>query len=257
MISREASPPSGVIKSPWYGPKLVRTMFTFTASGVWLVMPSAQARIIVGVAFAGGGFWALIFRIFASCCVDIVVLLNCAAIAPAWRRRVVRRGRPSQMGNKSGRMETIIPIVRIYIGPAGACSIRSARHDLLRRGRTCVELHTREQGLRHPDRDIVAARHVDGETRRRSAYSAHDTAPCFDRTGPAVSRTLRTHRAGRRRGAGAAQRGGQTPDRTAALVDAGRIRPHADRPDHRRVRPALSRDRHRRGFVVAPRQFHR
>jgi hypothetical protein len=115
MISREASPLSGRIKSPSYGPKLERLIFTWSARGVWLVMPSAQARIASGVAFAGGGFWALILRMSASCCVDIVGLLVCAAFASFRRRRIVRRAMTFLKMDKSPKMETIIPIVRICL----------------------------------------------------------------------------------------------------------------------------------------------
>src|SRR5260370_14058666 len=44
--------------------------------GQWLATSSAHARITARVAFTGMGFWALISRIAASCCFDILVLLG-------------------------------------------------------------------------------------------------------------------------------------------------------------------------------------
>src|SRR5260370_25284181 len=75
-MRREAPPPAGKIKSPPQGPQFTRSIWTFSATGKWLATSSAHARIIAGVAIAGMGFWALISRIAASCCFDILVLLG-------------------------------------------------------------------------------------------------------------------------------------------------------------------------------------
>src|ERR1700681_3406427 len=76
MIRRDVSPPAGKINSPSQGPQFTRLIWTFSATGNWPATPSIHALISAGVAFAGGGFWALISRIAASCCFDISVLLT-------------------------------------------------------------------------------------------------------------------------------------------------------------------------------------
>src|SRR5277367_2715353 len=72
MTRRPASPSVGTIRSPSQGPHFTRSIRTLAETDSALVAASTYARIIAGVAFAGGGFCAAWLKIPASCCLDIL-----------------------------------------------------------------------------------------------------------------------------------------------------------------------------------------
>src|ERR1700732_5172938 len=75
MMRREASPPASKIKSPSQGPQFTRSIWTFSATGKWLVTSSAHPRMTDGGGICGNGVLGahfkncgkLLFRHFRSC----------------------------------------------------------------------------------------------------------------------------------------------------------------------------------------------